>query len=361
MRSAFMVVGDWLSKANFLECLNEVELSSSPGVPLLFVSPTNRGLLKNPDGTWRQDRVELLWQLVQNRIYGKQHADLIRVFIKEEPHTQEKLSQERYRLIYSVSLVDSLVDRMLFGSLASNIYSLYASVPSMVGWSPLYGGWRFINPNLWGYDKSAWEYSFSGYMAEDCFSILSSLVEADDMWHSVARRRFHELFVDVNLVTSSGIVVKQDLPGVMKSGSFLTILVNSLAQLYLDALASFEVGEDPDPDILIMGDDTIQNLMSDAKRRAIESFGVKLKDPIKGEFCGMIFNEDTSVEPVHVGKHLVRMLYTDPDDLEDLFRSYQLLYCKSKNFCRMKDIIRSVCPEAVVPPKWLFGIYDGPN
>jgi hypothetical protein len=42
-------------------------------------------------------------------------CDPVRVFIKAEPHSTNKVNQDRWRLIFAVSVVDQIIERLLCG------------------------------------------------------------------------------------------------------------------------------------------------------------------------------------------------------------------------------------------------------
>ena len=75
---------------------------------------------------------------------GEFDYDPIKVFVKQEPHKMSKIKQERYRLISGVSLVDTLVDRLLLQWLAQNVVEHVGETPSRIMISSIVGNFKLI-------------------------------------------------------------------------------------------------------------------------------------------------------------------------------------------------------------------------
>jgi len=353
---------DWFSRDQLRrEILEHVDRRASPGLPLMRIAPTNGDLLFSK-GELREDRFEFIYQCVIDKLENKT-ADPIRLFIKQEPHKMAKIEEGRFRLISSVSLIDSLIDRMIFGPFFDKVLTNYQIGGSMIGWTPLYGGWRLLPYQCYGYDMTAWDYTVPLWLIEDFLEVIRINLVTDSesafgTWADLARWRFSSLFVDPTFVCSNGFRFKQLVSGLMKSGSFLTILGNTMMQLLLDFTLSFEAGE-PLSEVTAMGDDTMRQAPLSANKLALfEKFGFIIKGCERNEFCGFKWG-NSMFEPVYGSKHLCKLLYLEDELAVDTLRSYQLLYCKSTWYPRLVQIIMNYDPSILLPKEVVLSIFDG--
>lgn len=346
---------DLLSKEHFTRVLEDIDLASSPGVPLLFTYPTNRDFLWDGD-SWNTQNVELLWDRVRRRLASRD-SDPIRVFIKCEPHKLKKIQEKRYRLISSVSLVDSVVDHMLFGWQNDSLVRNFVHLPVAVGWSPLYGGYKWIEPALVGYDRRAWDWTVPRWLLEAEMQVRFDLnANPSKLWTELVRWRYNRLY-DANLFQlSNGWQIEQMVPGVLKSGSVNTISSNSIMQCILHAYCLHECSMPLDGEFVAMGDDTLQEHTSPEYVDLLSSI-IDLKPPTTGEFCGIDFTE--GVEPINTPKHFKNLLYAKDADLHNSLISLQLNYGGSRRFGRMREIVTSVDSTALLPRREVSAIFHG--
>lgn len=318
-----------------MRALSEVDMTSSPGWPYLLRYTNNRALFGYEEASGcAVDRVEMIWRLVQKRLAGEQEADHIRLFVKPEPHKVRKLQEGRYRLISSVSVVDQIVDHMLFGPSNRALLDSWPTIPSKPGWSHFGGGWRFIPAQTWiASDKSSWDWTVPMWALDLCLSLRAMLCKSESQrrhWISFAERRYRQLFVNPTFITSQGVVLRQLVPGIMKSGCVNTIADNSMMQYFLHCRVSLSLSIPVEP-IMVMGDDVLQAPMQ-KRKEYFEMLGqfCKLKEVSDvNEFAGFRFYRYGRIEPCHKGKHAFNLLHMDPAFEEDVARSYQLLYHRS--------------------------------
>lgn len=324
---------DFMTFSHFQRAVLRLNWNSSPGYPLMHKYPNNRDLFKVKDGVPDLDRVVQVWNLVQNRLEDRTF-DHIRVFVKQEAHKKKKLELKRWRLISSVSVVDQLIDQMLFGDMNDSMIDNWFTTPLKVGWSPILGGWRLLpRGQALAIDKSSWDWTVKPWLVDLVLNLRSSLiVDGPDkvVWMRLARWRYACLFMNPTFVTSGGCVLRQKNPGIMKSGCVNTITDNSLMQLLLHVRVCLELKQ-PIGWIWALGDDTLQSIPPDVKSylTLLNSYCIVKEAKQSVEFAGFKYGD--YIEPMYKGKHAFNMLHMDPRYVDDFKRSYQLLYHRSKD------------------------------
>lgn len=315
----------------------------------------------------------LVFKRISIILSGENEADPINVFVKQEPHKKEKLDSERYRLISAVSLVDTMIDRMLFKPLARKIIDRPTKTPCWVGWTPLLGGEKALN-NKFGdnktvsIDKSSWDWTMPGWLV---LLILDLIIESRINIHKdiklLMRKRFESLFRDAVFRFKDGTLVYQPGWGVMKSGCYLTLIMNSFAQSILHYVANIRMGRPPlfCPPITF-GDDTLQ-LAFDCLEQYINELRKLgcIPKPTHArsfkEFIGFLFKDDIVI-PAYWEKHIYMLEHADPENLKSILECYQILYAHYPPFLRkIQGFISDLCPEIYVPDYILKRKYYTPS
>lgn len=312
-------------------------MNSTPGCCILAkLGSTNAQVFKWDGVSMDPDRLTYVRAVVRQRMLSLLEnpvADPLNVFVKPEPHSAKKMEEGRYRLISAVSLVDTLVDRVLFGWLGRAALETVGRTPCLVGWSPISGGWRQLKALYRGrvlcLDKSAWDWSVQSWMVDMWRSFVKQLAYGhSDWWGRMVDERFRLLFEDATFQFKDGTRVSQGSPGIMKSGCYLTIILNSVGQSFVHYLANMAIGKEPtqgQPHTI--GDDTVQSATEDIDDyvRAIKDLGFRVKGARvrdNPEFAGFCFG--STCWPAYWQKHLFSLTYVD--DLEEVLRSYMPLY-----------------------------------
>nr|UGO57123.1 MAG: hypothetical protein 2 [Riboviria sp.] len=303
--------------------------------------------------------MQAVWELVLRRLLERD-VDPIRLFIKPEPHKESKLVEGRYRLISSVSVIDQIIDTMLFGPMNEMMVKNVVYLPSKFGWSPYVGGWRLMpRGGQLALDKSSWDWTVCGWCCEMVLEIRKRLCKnLTQEWLELAEWRYKELFGQPWFITSGGQLLRQREPGVMKSGCVNTISDNSIMQVILHVRVCSEIGVEPGP-ILSMGDDTLQEPVENQEEyeRVLARYCKVKETHRRVEFAGHIFS-GMRVEPAYWSKHCFQMLHADPAIVPDLGISYSLLYHRSNK----KRLVQSILAEmgAELPPdEMLDVVFDG--
>lgn len=330
-----------------IAALTDVDMRSVPGhCTLSRLGTTNAQVLGlQPDGRFSLTNLRLVREVVWDRynrlIKGERMSDHLKVFVKPEPHKAKKLEEGRLRLIMSVSLVDSLIDRILFIRLAYRVLANYSKTGMMIGWSPLHGGYRQINAifgemDTISIDKKAWDWSVPGWLLQMVKRLILNLSPgAPTWWRKAVESRFHCLFVEPTFVFADGTVGKQEKPGVMKSGCYLTLIINSMAQLLLHYVvaAQLEIHPKELEPIIVIGDDSLQKKTkhSQAYIDKLQELGFRVESEEHSderEFAGFKYKR-TSFIPAYKNKHrflLERLPMDDPQLVKDTLSSYQIIY-----------------------------------
>lgn len=354
---------DFLQFGHFRRVVCELDWNSSPGYPYLLMATTNRIFFEvDSEGVPSPLGLNRAWEMVQRRLCERD-VDPIRLFIKPEPHKLKKIENKAYRLISSVSVVDQIIDAMLFEPMNKLLTENFMDVPAKVGWSPYTGGWKIIPPcGMMALDKSAWDWTVQGWLVQAELELREMLCktrgELRSRWLELAKWRYKMLFAHPEFITSGGLVLRQCRTGIMKSGCVNTIASNSIMQSILHNRVCLELGIPVTP-LMSMGDDTLQWQIAELQPY-LDKLGeyclVKQAENVS-EFAGHRF-KGWNVEPVYFGKHAFNILHMDPKNVEQFAASYALLYHRSHKREFMRGVFGRMNVE-IPSMVFLDGIFDG--
>lgn len=288
------------------EVMSRVDDSHSPGFPYLLQWPTNKAFFE----AWgRFEIADLFWQRLRSLSRVKEDrrfpicvdpvalhqgpnaeasvhlnmCDPIRVFVKNELHSQAKAAQGRWRLIMSVSIIDSMVERYLSAdfneTMIDTVYStaygpglghddesIRCTVLKLAKTGYEYNGVASSDVSMFD-----WSVSYRLLALEACARSVAmvglespkhALLRAHRTWH-LARALF---------VLRDGTAYAQRKPGVQKSGSYNTSSANSVIRAHLAG---------PVTPCLTMGDDCVEGAFEDLvkeRERRVELHGFRPKD-----------------------------------------------------------------------------------
>lgn len=188
-------------------------------------------------------------------------CDPVKIFIKNEPHNKEKVRTKRLRLISSVSLIDQLVERILFAKQNKCEIEHWPFIPSKPGmglddesafqiWSSVVD--HLKSGQLVEADLSAFDITVQGWELQVDMLIrmnLCGLAETSPGGRMMLNRGI--AVSNSVFVLSDGTMWAQREPGIQLSGSYNTSSTNSrirVLQAYL-AGASWAIA---------MGDDCLE-------------------------------------------------------------------------------------------------------
>lgn len=346
----------------FLLAVRDVNMQSTPGLCSLnrYGSSNKQVLGMDDDGNFDPIKLAIVKDTVKRRFFkivtgegSDTDSDLIKLFIKVEAIKTAKVESNRFRIISSISLVDQIVDRILFMLFARNFRENRLKTGCMVGYSPTKGGWVAFNHLIpqdtykLMIDKTAFDWTVKPWMTDVAKELLHSLNPfAKSWWHDAVDRRFEALFGQPTFSFSDTTTIQQPFRGVMKSGCYLTIILNSILQLAIHRLTMLRARLDVSDDfILVMGDDTLQLDFeeSDEYVDAMKTTGVLPKVTVSeiSHFAGFKYYPDGFV-PEYREKHAFFFSHIQGMDLDILgatLTNYLFLYYYDEE---MKKFIRSV-------------------
>lgn len=261
------------------------------------------------------------------------------MFIKREPHKIAKLVEQRYRLIWALSLEDQMVDRWLFLSWISAEIRAYDKVSSKTGWSAIPAGYRLYERTFRGKvlttDASSWDWFFPPWLFHWIWEAKKGLlVDPSEDYLRAVEMRMRELYGDRCLVRlPTGQLLRQLDWGIMKSGSLLTLSHNSAGEFGVYSCAYRQLGLTMG-ELWCMGDDTELEMLGETEDEikqvmdVVSSYGVKVKHySHEREFAGFQFPREGVVRPAYEAKH--KFLLNSSENPQELIDSYALLYALS--------------------------------
>jgi hypothetical protein len=231
-----------------------VNKQGSPGYPYCLTHTTNAAFIDfyGPQKVYQMvlQRVDALMKDPSSEAA----SDPVRLFVKQDAHTKEKADLKRWRLIWSISIIDQLVDRILWKEYIDNEVINCDKLPSKVGWAFLKGGQEQIYRELYRLgkryaksDKSSWDWTVSYWLARWVQLLKFRLCVNDDpdsFWHRLAEARHETLFCHRRIIFSDGFEYKQLIPGIIPSGFYRTLSDNSQMQVILKVLVHYIDGHD---------------------------------------------------------------------------------------------------------------------
>lgn len=323
----------------------DLDLASIPGnCPLTRFGSTLGECLGFDGEAFDPERVSVLRCYVLDRIQtllaGGKVSDPIKLFIKQEPHKREKLLEGRLRLISAVSVIDTMVDRMLFQDIFDQVVSTPLRTPVAIGWTPLGTGTSFLrahfNGETFDTDKKHWDWTFPWWLLAECYTILVDRPDFPQWKKKIAYQRFYMLYRYAVFSFPDGSVVAQKGDGIQKSGCYLTLLLNSLGQWFLHALAEEHLNVKVP--MVTFGDDVTQ-ASTDRNHDFVKFYqqlGFVVKSSVNKdiEFCGFHLFSKSRFLPAYKSKHIfmLRHLTTDNEIAAQTLQSYQYLYWFDKPF-----------------------------
>jgi len=199
----------------------------------------------------------------------------LKIFLKGEPTKKSKLDKGMPRCILGFPTDVTVKHASVFLPFTQNLVKQWKKTPVKYAFSPANPGHiehmkESLPGAIWESDKSNWDYMMFLWIAQVVRDSIKLLVVPPPGWseEQLAEYKkdvdgcFKQVFEDVLYRTSSGHVYKANAPGRMPSGWFLTIAVNSMAQLGVHVMTCMRLGMTDDEilstPIVCGGDDVNQ-------------------------------------------------------------------------------------------------------
>jgi len=329
-----------------------VQAKKSPGFPFLDENLNDNAAVLNKYGNAG------LRNLV---LSGWNEPFVGKAFIKNEPTKPKKIEKGMPRIIVGNPVTKMVKHAAISKELAHTVVDVWKSSPVKYTFAPNKPGHcehmnRFFkNREVFESDKSTWDYNCFQYVFDICERVVIGLAVKDidmsdeefDEWKLDVSGMFKEMTQDFVYRSATGECIKATHNGIMKSGWFLTILINSVAQLVVNNLVLMRLNlEDEtilskDYSLIVGGDDVLQTFPkgfdTEEYRREAAILGFKLDefkkhDSLDGaEFFSQKFkvvsNAMVEYHPCNFAKCVANMVNTKQEDLAMALSSHMINYC----------------------------------
>jgi hypothetical protein len=300
---------------------------SSPGLPFCATHANNEKLLeKELDYVVRvaAERIFLLSRTDPSSITSdtaemlvrKGLVDVIRLFVKQEPVSDAKIRDHRERIIFSISVIDQIVERY-YAAMQNNLeiatFMEHYSYPG-IGFDDetnrkVY--LRHLEALIAGVlaeaDMSNWDITVKGWMLllAARLRVRKAGVEPDSPFAWLIMNRSFVSSLSV-LSFGNGMLVAQTYPFAQKSGRYVTSSDNSTMREAVHIVIC-----PVDPFCYAMGDDSLEKAMDrDVALKAYNDLGLVCKDyricKDSFEFCSHRYFHDRA-EPTSWAKTFLRL------------------------------------------------------
>jgi hypothetical protein len=261
------------------------------------------------------------WDLVLNGM-----IDPVKLFVKNEPHKLSKVVEGRLRLIFSMSVIDNLIARILLSHQNNAEIDVWEDIPLKPGMGltddHMKSIWKYVFDNEDGglveADMKGWDWSFQEQDFESDLERRAALNGGKlTLWWKLTEAHYYCVMRKV-MVLSDGEMYKQLAPGIMPSGWYATSSTNSAVRAINHAHAALMEGVQPF--IMAMGDDSVERAVPNVERHYNDLGKVcgmlNYASSERFEFCSTIFRGDVGV-PVNVTKQLFNLLRIKPITVHD--------------------------------------------
>lgn len=260
--------------------------------------------------------------LVRNGI-----CDVVKTFIKDEPHKLAKIESGKLRLIASVSLVDQIKTRLLCNKQNTAEIDTWETCPSCPGLGLHDDGMQVIaasarrmlrHGKVAETDVSGWDWSVKDWelmLDAECRSGLAG-ANPKGVFDFLLRVHAHCVANSV-YVTPDGSMWEQRIPGAQLSGDYNTSSTNSRMRVSASLMSRLWSNQPLSIDgwipVKAMGDDTFE-LDFPGLQEGLNAIGhtcrfVKRNSQLAGlAFCSQVFREDGMAYPEDPSKTTFRFL-----------------------------------------------------
>lgn len=293
----------------------------------------------------------------------------MKLFIKDEPHSREKILAKRFRLISTLAVEDQILDRWLFQEWHDAELEAVAHCATRNGWAPFPLGYKDVGrafpDSVLNTDASSFDWTVPAWAVEELIETrLSQVRNLTPSYEKMVRCRYEEVLgTRCTVRLPDGTVFRQRRRGFMKSGWLRTLSDNSALQLMIHGLAYKRAYGDVPGRIWVMGDDILMQWSPDQDQSPLienlRKLGllVKRAGPER-HFAGFEFDGDY-VTPLYPVKHMKTINRSSEEERQLLIDALALVYAKSRenHFKRWIDSNSSMAP--CFYSAWADGIIRG--
>jgi hypothetical protein len=233
--------------------------------------------------------------------------DVVSPFIKDEPHPPRKVATESWRIVQCVSMIDQLVERVLYSRPVLAIKRSYPTSSAVVGIGFTDDDTELfhaearaaLGPDLVPTDIKGWDRALgSRYVTESGESIIRSADRPCAAWENAVRNHVYGLINPVFIVEHKGhhILLIRPVEGGMLSGSYMTTTFNTLSRLDVSSTAGALKAK-------AAGDDALEVFPEEFDyKAAYESIGFEIRESANAqegtfEFCSHEYTDPTVSRP----------------------------------------------------------------
>lgn len=316
---------------------------ASTGVPFCYAFKTNEELL---DACGEEQLIEVVWdrlrQLAANpdlsslsavELVDGGYTDPVRLFVKGELHSTEKVQQQRMRLISILSTADQVIERFLCAGQNRTEIDNWETIPSKPGMGLDDESLDSLRADMKSYvnpvdtDISGWDWAVPGWLMllEAQVRVALAGCKPGSTYARLLVNRVMCLSLSL-MVFSDGTIWEQVVRGIQKSGSYNTSSSNSRMRVLLAYMAGAARA-------CAMGDDCFEEYCEGAAAFYSRHVPVKAYKPAKEsdgrmEFCSVMFNLGEDGEPyssTREVRQLATLLWKTPmrhADAEELIAAF---------------------------------------
>lgn len=210
------------------EVVSGFDMTASPGYPWTRKYAKQRQLFEN----WKEypEYMEEDWERLRDPMY-------VAVFgnsLKEELRTKIKIEQNSIRTFTASPVEMKIHGNRLFEDMNQKFYDSHLKTASVVGFSPMKGGWdRLIrklrsHPNGYALDESQYDSSIRAYMMWACAQFRWNMLRVEDQTPENKERllTYYQNLINTVILTTDGVFVRKI--GGNPSGSVNTISDNTI-------------------------------------------------------------------------------------------------------------------------------------
>lgn len=333
---------------------------SSPGYPWNLIATQNQEVMAtNGSMIWgeveRRMEIQLriyddIFKMSPSELVKNGICDPVKLFIKNEPHSQKKIQSGMLRLISSVSLADQLLTRVICMRQNKMEIANWETCPSKPGMGLHDEGIRKIEAcmqeildggdRIMATDVSSWDWTVQ-YWELRCDALRRIKLAGLDENHPMAKLLLVHAYVVAHsvYVDSDGNMFEQLQEGGQLSGDYNTGSTNSGCRVIASQAARYKAQPEIYKEIVesrklktnSQGDDTFEKEVPGVPE-VLEEIGhivkqVDYHDEIDGvEFCSNDFIGGGRAAPSDYSKTLFRFLSHAPDDKEYASYAAQLRF-----------------------------------